>query len=106
VAEASDKITIYKVPAPSASSRISEQRAFAAGAIGAADDLDDMISQIHQFMAFRAAQAADSAEANPLKPRHPRIICNYCKKPGHTEDVCFQKHGRPADKGDSTHIKP
>ncbi|KAI6787438.1 hypothetical protein KC343_g10664 [Hortaea werneckii] len=41
----------------------------------------------------------------------PKLFCNHCKKTGHTEDRCYQKHGKPdgrgkKDKGKSPDGKP
>ena len=28
------------------------------------------------------------------------VVCEHCKRPGHTKEQCYQLHGFPKDKGD------
>ncbi|KAG5620050.1 hypothetical protein H5410_005268 [Solanum commersonii] len=34
----------------------------------------------------------------------PRIICDYCKKPGHTRDKCYKLHGYPHTNNQNANI--
>ena len=63
-------------------------------------NLEDLFSQlIDESRRLRSIHAetalntkAGSGGAKPKKGKKPKKVCGYCKKTGHTEDQCWEKH--------------
>lgn len=43
----------------------------------------------------QSARFSTPSSSGNRNPSYSNIICTYCGKPNHTENVCYSKHGRP-----------
>ena len=50
-----------------------------------------------------AGAFADQAARPNREPRAPKAACAFCGRPGHTEDACYSKHGKPTKAGAAFH---